>query len=327
MEQGNQLLEGAVSVNDKIADENKLNTQDYHKNQKTDKNTAEGEEWYHGVRDALGGHGVYQGVASTRARMASKGLSYGGLAAEDIRTVGSRVGGAGADLAQATVSGAKGIASSVTGGLQKAGQVGKNVVGSVQKLTGVAQPVEKVGQTSAEVATDVASKTASTGGKTGSSVLSSTEAGTEAGIEAGGEAGFKGIAKAGLGKALGNIGGGIDIVKDFDNIGKKGGFFGGTGGTTGDEVSNALTVGGTVLDIASFALPFLAPIAAGVQIAGAIDGTYQSVKDSQKTASDTKGSYEADIKSSVVPPSLAGVGFLASQATDSHKLIGGSMTF
>ena len=323
MEQGNQLLEGAVSVNDKIADENKLNTQDYHKNQKTDKNTAEGEEWYHGVRDALGGHGVYQGVATTRARMASKSLSYGGLAAEDIRTVGSRLGGAGADLAQATVSGAKGVASSVTGGLQKAGQVGKNVVGSVQKLTGVAQPVEKVGQTSAEVATDVASKTATTGGKTGSAVLS----GTEAGIEAGGEAGFKGIAKAGLGKALGNIGGGIDIVKDFDNIGKKGGFFGGTGGTTGDEISNALTVGGTVLDIASFALPFLAPIAAGVQIAGAIDGTYQSVKDSQKTASDTKGSYEADIKSSVVPPSLAGVGFLASQATDSHKLIGGTSSF
>ena len=323
MEQGNQLLEGAVSVNDKIADENKLNTQDYHKNQKTDKNTAEGEEWYHGVRDALGGHGVYQGVATTRARMASKSLSYGGLAAEDIRTVGSRLGGAGADLAQATVSSAKGVASSLTGGLQKAGQVGKNVVGSVQKLTGVAQPVEKVGQTSAEVATDVASKTATTGGKTGSAVLS----GTEAGIEAGGEAGFKGIAKAGLGKALGNIGGGIDIVKDFDNIGKKGGFFGGTGGTTGDEVSNALTVGGTVLDIASFALPFLAPIAAGVQIAGAIDGTYQSVKDSQKTASDTKGSYEGDVKSSVVPPSLAGVGFLASQATDSHKLIGGTSSF
>ena len=135
------------------------------------------------------------------------------------------------------------------------------------------------------------------------------------------------LARQGLGKSLSNIGGGIDIVKDFDNIGKKGGFFGGTGSSGGDKLSNALTVGGSVLDIASLALPFLAPIAGAVQVAGAIDGSYESIKDSQKTASNTKSNYQADLQKTNVSPSLAGTGFLASQATDSHKLIGGSSSF
>ena len=135
------------------------------------------------------------------------------------------------------------------------------------------------------------------------------------------------VANKGLGKALGNIGGAIDVVKDFENIGKSGGFFGGSGTTKGDEVSNALTVAGSVLDIGSFFLPFLAPVASVVQIAGAIDGTYQSVKDAGNKAQTAKGDYQSDIKPAVAPPSLAGVGFLATSATDPHKLIGGSSAF
>eukprot|EP01049_Picozoa_sp_SAG25_P015163 SAG25_NODE_2969_length_1289_cov_0.836975_2_plen_254_part_00 len=169
--------------------------------------------------------------------------------------------------------------------------------------------------------------TAITDAGKGAAPVEEKAAGTlfERGIQAatGGRAAVGSIANAGLGKVLGNVGGGIDIVKDFANIGSKGGFFGGTGATTGDEVSNALTVGGSVLDVASIALPFLAPIAGAVQIAGAIDGTYESVKDSQAQASATNASYQGDLKSDVVPPSLAGVGFLATAQSDPRKLIGG----
>ena len=321
MEQGNQLLEQASDANDSVRDHNKKSTQDYHNKVQTNKEMAEGEEWYHGVTDALGAQHTYQALSQTSARMGEKGLSgiggYGKLALSDTGDAGKALVGAGADLASATANTVKGTVSSLGAGLQKAGQVGKNVVGSVQKLTGVAQPVERAGQTSAQVASDLASKTPSgfvagnvessadlttNVGKTAESTTSAVATGAEGGAKATGGLLAKGIAAAtggyaevgsianvGLGKSLGNIGGAIDIVKDFGNIGKAGGFFGGTGASKGDELSNALTVGGSVLDIASLALPFLAPIAAGVQIAGAIDGTVQSVKDNEAKSQTTKG--------------------------------------
>jgi hypothetical protein len=137
------------------------------------------------------------------------------------------------------------------------------------------------------------------------------------------------LANVGVGKALGNIGGGIDIIKDFEGLGQGDSFFSGgkKDATTGEKVSNALATTGTFLDIASIALPFLEPVAATVSVAGAVDGTYQSVKDQEKTQNADKANYKANIVAQKVPPSLAGVGFLASQENDSHKLITGSSAF
>ncbi len=137
------------------------------------------------------------------------------------------------------------------------------------------------------------------------------------------------LAHTGLSKALGNVGGGIDIVKDFEGLGSGDSFFSGgkKNASTGDKISNALTVGGTALDIASIALPFLEPVAAAVSVAGAIDGTVQSVKDQKATQATDKGNYQKGIQATKIAPSLAGTGFLASAQTDSHKLIGGSSSF
>jgi len=137
------------------------------------------------------------------------------------------------------------------------------------------------------------------------------------------------LANVGVSKALGNIGGGIDIIKDFEGLGQGDSFFSGgkKDATTGDKVSNALATTGTFLDIASIALPFLEPVAAAVSVAGAVDSTYQSVKDQEKTQSQDKANYKGNVVAQKVPPSLAGVGFLASQQTDSHKLITGSGAF
>eukprot|EP01046_Picozoa_sp_COSAG06_P030348 COSAG06_NODE_2877_length_6143_cov_1410.664851_6_plen_362_part_00 len=356
MEQGNQLLDQATDANDAIRDANLQTTQTYNGQVSKNKEMAEGEEWYHGVTDAFGAHGAFQSVASTRARMADKGLSYSGLAAEDFRNLAS--GNIGKNVGKgAAKGGAKAgeVANSLQKGLKDAGQVETVAGGGVQSSAdlgfkaGATVPGAGNVESSADLTTPTpaepspagpagaaggagegAGKTATTAitdaGK-GAAPVEEKAAGTlfERGIQAatGGRAAVGSIANAGLGKVLGNVGGGIDIVKDFANIGSKGGFFGGTGATTGDEVSNALTVGGSVLDVASIALPFLAPIAGAVQIAGAIDGTYESVKDSQAQASATNASYQGDLKSDVVPPSLAGVGFLATAQSDPRKLIGG----
>jgi hypothetical protein len=372
MEQGNQLLDQATDANDAIRDANLQTTQTYNGQVSKNKEMAEGEEWYHGVTDAFGAHGAFQSVASTRARMADKGLSYSGLAAEDVRNLAS--GNIGKNVGKGAAKGAASagkVTTSLQQGLKDAGQVETVAGGGVQSSADLgfkagatvpgagnvessadltpAAPAEPsapgaaasaptepgpagagAGEGAAGGAGEGAGKTATTAitdaGK-GAAPVEDKAAGTlfERGIQAatGGRAAVGSIANAGLGKVLGNVGGGIDIVKDFANIGSKGGFFGGTGATTGDEVSNALTVGGSVLDVASIALPFLAPIAGAVQIAGAIDGTYESVKDSQAQASATNASYQGDLKSQVVPPSLAGVGFLATTQSDPRKLIGG----
>ena len=373
MEQGNQLLDQATDANDAIRDANLQTTQTYTGQVSKNKEMAEGEEWYHGVTDAFGAHGAFQSVASTRARMADKGLSYSGLAAEDFRNLAS--GNIGKNVGKGAAKGAASagkVTTSLQQGLKDAGQVETVAGGGVQSsadlgfkagatvpgagnvessadLTPAAPAEPSAPGAAASAPTEPgpaagagpeggaaggtgegAGKTATTAitdaGK-GAAPVEEKAAGTlfERGIQAatGGRAAVGSIANAGLGKVLGNVGGGIDIVKDFANIGSKGGFFGGTGATTGDEVSNALTVGGSVLDVASIALPFLAPIAGAVQIAGAIDGTYESVKDSQTQASATNASYQGDLKSDVVPPSLAGVGFLATAQSDPRKLIGG----
>ena len=131
------------------------------------------------------------------------------------------------------------------------------------------------------------------------------------------------------GRALGNIGGGIDIVKDFSGALDGDSFFSGgnKNATTGDKVANFLAVSGTALDIASIALPFLAPVAAAVSIAGAVDGTVQSVSDQSASASTDKKTYESGRQGGSATASLAGTGFLASAQIDPHKSIGGSSSF
>eukprot|EP01043_Picozoa_sp_COSAG02_P075678 COSAG02_NODE_15721_length_1146_cov_1.351480_1_plen_191_part_10 len=133
MEQGNQLLDQATDANDAIRDANLQTTQTYNGQVSKNKEMAEGEEWYHGVTDAFGAHGAFQSVASTRARMADKGLSYSGLAAEDFRNLAS--GNIGKNVGKgAAKGGAKAgeVANSLQKGLKDAGQVETVAGGGVQ---------------------------------------------------------------------------------------------------------------------------------------------------------------------------------------------------
>ena len=324
MEQGNQLLQNSADANQEIRDENLKTKQDYKGKVTENKELARGEEWYHGVTDTLASHGAYKAYSETSKRMGERGLSglggYSELAGEDMGNIFKKSTGIGADLAGASKTGQ--ASEALEAGLTRANQFRSEVPGPFKMVNSAGNVAEE-----ADTAITDTGKVADDVGSLAKPVESGAGSFVERGISnlTGAEVGS--VASKGLGKALGNIGGAIDVVKDFDNIGKKGGFFGGSGTTKGDEVSNALTVAGSVLDIGSFFIPFLAPVAAAVQVAGAIDGTYQSVKDSGAKAQTAKGDYQKDIKSQIAPPSLAGVGFLATSSTDPHKLIGGSSAF
>lgn len=405
MEQGNQLLEAATDANDQIRAENKQNFEAWESKKKQDKEIGQGEDWYHGVTDVLGTHNAVASYYRQGKRASDLGLSYSGLAAQDIKDAGSALKDAAANplvtlkgKAQAVGDQVIGVGKSIkgtffgsAGGEGAGGSAAADLAGAPRELSpeeleadyqknvvqgplestplsqgadeagyvpnpaeepdhmAVSKPV-RVGQSSQPALTSqqARSPTVETGEDAPASSTTQTTTELKAGEEAGEEAGeaeggsitgkiVKGLtgaaegslANAGVGKALGNIGGGIDIIKDFEGLGSGADFFSGgkKDASTGDKVSNALSVTGTVLDIASLALPFLEPVAAAVSVAGAVDGTYQSVKDQEKAQNTDKGNYQKNIVAQKVPPSLAGTGFLASAQTDSHKLIGGTSSF
>jgi len=347
-EQANMLLSGARDANDNIRDQNALATRNWETTDKTDKREKEGESWYHGVTDTVGGAGLVKSGYDTAQRMSKLGVGFGELVSRDASNAGSTLSAIG--------QGAKGGVTSIASGVKSAGVS----VGAIKGTTNLADltsetmglsrgaavnlptsaptptPIPETTAPTPTTDTSTPTTTATTGGNTANDIGEATEAtesggGTLTGKLAskltGGAIAAEGVAAEGLSKVAGNVGGAVDIYKDFDNIGKKGGFFGGTGSSTTDEIGNVLTVGGTALDVASMALPFLAPLAAAVQLGGAAVGTYSAIKDSDTQTKNDKAKYESNLVNYEVPPSLAGTGFLASAQSDTKKLITGSSTF
>ena len=356
-EQANMLLSGARDANDNIRDQNAVATRTWETTDKDDKRDKEGESWYHGVTDTVGGAGLVKSGYDTAQRMSKLGIGFGELASRDASNAGSTLSAIG--------QGAKSGITTIAGGVKSAGvSVGAikgstNLADLTSETMGLSRgaavnlptsaptptPTPTPETTAPTPTTDTAptpdtdappTSTATTGGNTANDIGEATEA-TESGGGtltgkvisklSGGTIAAEGVAAEGLSKVAGNVGGAVDLYKDFDNIGKKGGFFGGTGSSTTDEIGNVLTVGGTALDVASMALPFLAPLAAAVQLGGAAVGTYTAIKDSDTQTTNDKGKYQSNLVNYEVPPSLAGTGFLASAQSDTKKLITGSSTF
>ena len=357
MEQANMLLSGAADANDAIRDANNKTTQTWQNTKKTDAREKEGESWYHGVMDTVGGGNVASSAYATSQRMAKLGTSsYGELVSSDLSNAGTKLSSLGQSTGKAISSVGEGIKSA---GVKVGAISGKTNLADLSSEsmglsratdlpTSAPTPTPAPTTTPAEpdpLTTDDGTKIQTSADVTPAKDISETTSTTEPTPAPEGEGGGGGItgkivnklsggavaedsiAAEGLGKVAGNIGGAIDIYKDFENVGSKGGFLGGTGASTRDEVGNALTLGGTALDVASMALPFLAPVAAGVQLAGAAVGTYNAIKDADNQTNADKGTYKKSLVNTEVPPSLAGAGFLASQQSDPKKLIAGSSSF
>jgi len=296
MEQGNQLLEGAVDSNDRIRMENKANFEAWESKKKQDTEIQQADEWYHGVSDAIGGGKLLGSISSqiTRARALNTGIS--GLVAGDVRSLGQSIK---QTVTQPFVSKKPTFQGVEVSGTDKTGDLPSTDESAFQ--SGETTDIAKTGEEGEGITTKLVGK------------ITGTE----------------GALSSGMSKVLGNIGGGIDVIKDFEGVSRGQDFFSGgkSDATTGDKIANALTVGGSVLDMASMALPFLEPVAGLVNVAGAVDSSVQGISDQVKQQNIDKGNYTKNVQSRLVPPSLSGTGFLASVQTDSHRLIGGSNTF
>ena len=360
---GNMLLRGARDANDTIRDTNAAATRTWESTtQPEDAAEKEAKSWYHGAVDTANVGTLGKSAFDTASRMKNLGVSYGQLASIDGRRAGNSLSklGQGANETIESIKGGVAAAGDRVGatianvgakgmGLDSGLEIGdKGYVAAAPALKVTAAGGEAVGggfkgvQTVADLSEgdlktaavnfgELSAKDSSTIADVGKTATAAAE-GAGAGIKQiiggkllGTEVGS--VASKGLGKVVGNVGGAVDLYKDFENIGKKGGFFGGTGTTGVDEASNVATLAGSALDVASMALPFLAPVAAAVQIGGAILGTYSSIKDADNKTKNDKGTYEANQTNVEVPPSLASTGFLASAQSNPMKLNTGSGTF
>ncbi len=355
-EQANMLLSGAKDANDSIRDANNVTTNTWNsQTKKMDEAEKEGKSWYHGISDVGVGGTALKSAYDTSARMKSLGgASYTDLAKIDgarfsnklssatdtaitsvksgIKTAGQKVGAIktptnlrdltpeatglqDVDIVKPTVAGGE-----ATGGGFKGVQSTADL--SADDLKNAKVNFGDLQTSDVSTVADVGKDAESTGLalsdlKGGAGGVASKLLGVEA----------KSVAGTALSKGIANVGGAVDLYKDFENIGKKGGFLGGTGTSTMDEVGNAVTIGATALDVASVALPFLAPVAAATQLVGAGISTYDSIKDADKQEQNDKGDYQKNLINYEVPPSLAGTGFLASAQNDTHKMITGSSAF
>jgi hypothetical protein len=340
LEQGNQLLRGARDANDRIRDQNNAATRTWESTTKPmDEASKEAEAWYHGIGTSVSAQHFSKSAYDTGQRMKNlgkggKSLSYGELASLDTRNVGNNISRIGQGAVNNTISSVK---SGISTASNKVGatvqSVGKTSLGLDKDLdiagsSKYVPAVKSAVKTVVKPAVKTTVKSAEDIGKISETSAAGTE-GTlgEKAIEKVTGAGVGSAMNIGIGKVAGNIAGAVDVVKDFENMGKKGGFLGGTGATTGDEISNALTIGGSALDIASIALPFLAPIAAGVSLVGAGLGTYEGIKDADDKENNDKANYTSHKINQEIAPSLAGTGFLASQQSNPTKLITGSSSF
>lgn len=125
------------------------------------------------------------------------------------------------------------------------------------------------------------------------------------------------------GKAVGQIGTGIAVYQDFDNLIQTGNIFNSKNAdgsikknTIGEDVGNLATIGAGILDVAAaFTGGALAPIALAANIAAATESTVATTEaDQADEKTDAKDPPPAKPPPSVAPAAFAQYGLLANQS-------------
>lgn len=123
-----------------------------------------------------------------------------------------------------------------------------------------------------------------------------------------------------VGKGVAAVGAITDIAEDIKD-GKI------AGDNTADKVSNVASIGAGVLDVASFFLPFLAPVAAVTSAVAAVSGGIGEIEDITNKKTQDASKAQAAMGKTAAPISLTGAGLVASSATDNTKTISGTTAF
>ena len=111
------------------------------------------------------------------------------------------------------------------------------------------------------------------------------------------------------GKALGGIGGAISAEGDISNLITTGHMFKPSQGGL-SEAGNISSMAGAALDMASIAVPVLAPLALAVNLFSAVTGTVGAIEDDKKQTTADSAAPQQDTLS--VHPAWASVGMVAS---------------
>jgi hypothetical protein len=123
-----------------------------------------------------------------------------------------------------------------------------------------------------------------------------------------------------VGKGVAAVGAITDIAEDIKD-GKI------AGDNTADRVSNVASIGAGVLDVASFFLPFLAPVAAATSAVAAVSGGIGEIEDISNKKTQDASQAKAAMGKTAAPISLTGAGLVASSAMDNTKTISGTTAF
>lgn len=339
MEQGNMMNENATDANELIREANIHNLQDYQGKIKQDKSAAEEGNVYHGGLAASSLAGLKSFSSEYKRGVKLGGVKnmvssdFGSLVPSFLKkspptSVSDSVPFVRAKPATGSFADSVGARPAIGLSSRPASEgdeleeepLFKNSAPTIQPTaTPRAPPTSARPIASAEPTSAPSSAVESEGKVEGGFVARGLE---KVGVGAVGT-----LANTAVSKSLGNVGGAIDLIEDFHNIGKKGGFLGGQGNTKEDKVSGAMTLGSTALDIASIALPFLAPVAAIASVVSGAEGISNAVANNIKAKQGTTSNYKANIETYKTPQSAAGLGFLATTQVDPIKSIGGGGTF
>lgn len=298
---------------------------DYREIQKEQKEIEQGENQKVGGQDAGAAAGGVSNMARFAVRKAASGKSYAALAREDFNNLRSTPSAPAESFNSIATS--EGSVDKATGKLTTKATETLDEAGKAEGPAATTTTTEAAGET-----TEDAAKAADAGTDAGKAVGEVSEIGGAAAKTGGAaaESMAKTIAAKSAfwgGKALGNVGGAIDLVKDIKTASEGGDFFGGDGTSTLDEVGNGLTLAGSALDIAGIALPFLEPIGLALTAAGAVTETAGSLKDEDDQEKANKDDFTSNKPAAAVPRGAAGLGFVASAPVNPVKMITGSSSF
>lgn len=254
-----------------------------------DKKTKTSDEEFKVGMDSYGTAGAIGDTLSIQARGGFSGLAS--ETADNFRSAGNKIANLGTKAEpKATVGGAEGGDEFLEE--SRRAMTGEDTAPVVRPSELAGQSVEDVvrggGEAGADAATEGLAKglTAATG--EGSRFGGLSEAGgvgrflanragitSELGVEVGG-------------KALGALGGAISGGQDITNLIDTGHIFK-KNESTWSEAGNIMSMTGAALDMASIAVPVLAPLALATNVASAVAGTIGSVQDDKnQIATDSK---------------------------------------
>jgi len=310
----NAIMGENLTADNNALMENQQNLLNYHTNQKDDKLIEEGENQKIGAQDAGAATSAISNFARFAVRKSESGKSFAQLASEDLgfKTTPS--------APAETFNTIQTSTGDVPRTLPNAGQAAAEDARTVPEAAATEGPAATgtVTEAAAETTTEATSAVADAGE---AAAKTATEVAETTAKAVAGKAAFWG------GKALGNIGGAIDLVKDIQSAASGGNFFGGSGKSLTDEIGNGLSLAGSVLDVAGIGLPFLEPLGAALTVAGGITETIGGLADQTKMEGKTTSDFTSGVVKQLAPQAAAGLGFIASAPTNPMKMITGSSTF